>query len=386
MRYDALDRVEEMASTLEAHAGAAEDRGQLPDESAKAMRHIGVIRLLQPRAHGGYEADPREFLETVMKISHHCTSAGWVAGIVGVHSWEIALCDPRLQDEIWGKDPDTWVASPYAPNGKVTPVDGGYILNGRWQFSSGTDQCQWIVLGGVQVDPGPKTFHLYLPRSDYEIVDDSWNVVGLKGSGSKDIVVRDAFVPAYRTIDASSTTDGTAAKVAGVSQPLYRMPWSGVFPNGITAAVIGICEGALAEAFAYQRDRASFGMRAVNDSHAMAAIGEAASEIDASRTHLLHNVGKMFEMVVAGQEVSLEQRAAGRRDQVKAAWRAVAAVDQVFATTGGNALRLERSLQRFWRDAHAGLNHVIHVAPPVYAGYSRIAMGLEATGPYAASF
>ncbi len=153
------------------------------------------MRMLQPRTHGGLEAHPREWAETVMEVASLDGATGWVAGIVGVHPWEMAMADASVQEEVWGDDQDTWIASPYAPMGVLTPADGGYVFNGHWQFSSGTDHCDWIFLGafvgdadGKPVMP-PVNMHVILPRSDYEIVEDSWDVVGLKGTGSKDVIV-----------------------------------------------------------------------------------------------------------------------------------------------------------------------------------------------------
>ena len=177
--------------------------------------------MLQPKTHGGCEAHPREFAETVMRIASLDGAAGWVAGVVGVHPWEMAMADPRVQEEVWGAGPDTWIASPYAPMGILRPVDGGYVFNGRWQFSSGTDHCDWIFLGamlgdadGTMVDAAACSYHVILPRSDYEIVEDSWDVVGLRGTGSKDIIVKDAFVPGLPGAGRSprSSTDRAARR------------------------------------------------------------------------------------------------------------------------------------------------------------------------------
>ncbi|MWO52738.1 hydroxylase, partial [Escherichia coli] len=127
-------------------------------------------------------------------------------------------------DEIWGEDPDMWMASPYAPMGVAKPVEGGYILNGRWSFSSGTDHCGWIMIGAAVGDKDgnrlmpPQNLHVLLPRSDYDIDPDSWNVVGLRGTGSKDLIVKDAFIPTYRTLAAGKVFDGTAAKEFGRTQ------------------------------------------------------------------------------------------------------------------------------------------------------------------------
>jgi 3-hydroxy-9,10-secoandrosta-1,3,5(10)-triene-9,17-dione monooxygenase len=387
MTSDLLDRVEKSAAYFEEHAEDAEVLGRLPDATVRHIKATGIIRALQPKEFGGAEGHPCDFLEGVMSIAGRCGASGWVSGVVGVHPWELALFDERVQQEIWGENPDTWVASPYAPMGRAKPVDGGYVFNGRWPFSSGTDHCRWVVIGGMfmQADgsplPEPRGGHFVLPRSDYQIVEDSWQVAGLKGTGSKDLVVKDAFIPAYRTVDEAKLFSGDLAAESGRTSPLYRLPWMTLFPSAITASMVGMAEGALAATFAYQRSRVTvFQNKAIEDSHAMAAIGEAASEIDASRVQLLGNVRKIYDLLAAGSAVPLEIRAAARRDQVRAAWRCAAAVDTLFANCGGNAIRLGKPIQRFWRDIHAGLNHAVHMAGPVYQGYATVAMGAEPTG------
>src|SRR5699024_6987810 len=144
-----IDAIEASADRIRELGPGNESRGQLTDEAAKLLGQSGAIRMLQPRSHGGLEAHPREFAEAVMQLAASDGSTGWVAGIVGVHRWEMAMTDPRVQQEIWGEDQNTWIASPYAPMGVARPVDGGYIFKGHWQFSSGTDHCDWIFLGAL---------------------------------------------------------------------------------------------------------------------------------------------------------------------------------------------------------------------------------------------
>ena len=262
--------------------------------------------------------------------------------------------------------------------------DGGYIFNGRWQFSSGTDHCDWIILGaflgdgeGKPVMP-PQMLHMILPRKDYEIVEDSWNVVGLRGTGSKDVIVKDAFVPAYRTMDAAKVMDGTAQREAGMTEPLYLMPWSTMFPLGISSATIGIAEGALAAHLDYQRQRVgATGTAIKDDPYVMYAIGEAAADINAARQELLANADRIYDMVAAGKEVSFADRAAGRRTQVRAVWRAVSAVDDIFARSGGNAARMDKPLQRYWRDVHVGQMHAIHVPGTIYHAAALSSLGID---------
>jgi alkylation response protein AidB-like acyl-CoA dehydrogenase len=379
-----LDNLAAIADQLRDQAPEAERLGRLPDSTAKLLKSAGAIRLLQPKKYGGFEAHPREFAESVMSAAALDPATGWICGIVGVHPWQLAFADPRVQEEVWGADNDTWMASPYAPTGIARPADGGYIFNGRWQFSSGTDHCDWIFLGamlgdaqGGIADP-PTMLHMILPRADYEIVEDSWNVVGLKGTGSKDIVVRDAFVPSYRVMNGDHVIDGTAQREYGVTETLYKMPWSTMFPLGISAAVIGIAEGALAAHLDYQRGRVGAQGTAVKDDpYVLFAISEAAADINAARQELLANVDRIWGIVESGGEVDFALRAAGRRTQVRAAWRAVMAVDQIFARSGGNALRMDKPLQRYWRDAHAGLNHAIHVPSTVYHASALSSMGFD---------
>jgi 3-hydroxy-9,10-secoandrosta-1,3,5(10)-triene-9,17-dione monooxygenase len=383
-----LDRLNDIADQLRQQAWEAEQLGQLPDATVKSMKAIGSIRLLQPKNYGGAQVHPREFAETVMATAALDPAAGWINGVVGVHPYQLAYADPRVADEVWAHDIDTWVASPYAPQGVAKPVDGGYIFNGRWQFSSGTDACDWIILGAMIGDADgkplmpPQMLHMILPREDYQIVPDSWNVVGLRGTGSKDVIVKDAFVPSYRTMDALEVMDGTAQRKAGMTETLYLMPWSTMFPLGISSAVIGIAEGALAAHLDYQRERVnSSGVAIKDDPYVMYAIGEAAADINAARQELLTNADRIYDMVDAGTEVSFEDRAAGRRTQVRAVWRAVSAVDEIFARSGGNAMRMDKPLQRYWRDAHTGMAHAIHVPGTVFHASALSSLGVDPQGP-----
>jgi 3-hydroxy-9,10-secoandrosta-1,3,5(10)-triene-9,17-dione monooxygenase len=385
MSHEVLERVEALATYLDDHEEETERLGRLPDETVTRLKDAGIVRMLQPKEWGGYEADPAQFLEAVMSVASHCGASGWVAGIIGVHPWQLALFDPQVQKDVWDDDPDTWIASSYAPIGVAQRVDGGYRFAGRWGFSSGVDHAEWVFLGGmVACDDGgaggaPERRDFLLPRGDYEIVPNSWDVVGLEGTGSKDVIVRDAFVAESHTIDVAAFHTGTAARDLAEPTPLVLMPWSVVFPNAITAAVIGIAEGALATHIRLQRDRAS-ALRgtAASDPYGMAAIGEAASEIHACRTQMLSNVSRTFDLLQCGaREIPFELRAQCRRDQVRGSWRAVEAVDRIFANAGGGAIRRDSPMQRKWRDAHAGLNHVINNAAPVYHAYAATVMGVE---------
>ncbi|MFQ6396212.1 hydroxylase [Nocardia sp. KC 131] len=385
MAHEVVQRVEEFGPELAGLAEENEKLGKLSDRTVELLKSAGVIRLLQPKEYGGYTAHPSEFAEAVMAVARHDGAAGWVCGVVGVHPWELAQMDPRLAQEVWGENPDSWIASPYMPNGVANPVEGGgYTLSGRWPFSSGSDHCDWDFLGallgdgkGKPVMP-PTVMHVVLPRSDYSIIDDSWDVVGLRGTGSKDVVVENAFLPEYRTIEQSDVQAGAAAERVGLTETLYKLPFAAMFPLGITSAVIGMCEGALALHLDQQRERVAVtGVQVKDDPYVLYSAGEAASEIAASRVQLIDGISRLYDKVESGQEVTIEDRSNVRRNQVRCAWRAVSALDEIIARSGGNAFRRSNPLQRYWRDAHAGLNHMIHVPGVAYHANALAAMGLE---------
>lgn len=379
---EALERINKYADQLAAQTDEADRIGRLTDETARLLREIGVIRLLQPQEFGGYECHPNEFFEAVMQVCVQSGSAGWVAGVVGVHPWQLGQIDKQAQSEIWGSDPDTWVASPYAPFGRAKPVDGGFVYSGHWPFSTGTDHAEWVILGGMLTDPGgevgspPQIRHLILPKGDYEIVDGSWEVMGLKGSGSKDIVVREAFVPHHRVVDPARFVDGEAARSAGRDNPLYALPFGVMFPAAIIAATLGIAEGALAAFIRYTRDRISiYGERVASDPFQLTAFGLAAADIEASRVHFLDDMKRMYDVVASGGTLTIEQRIASRRNHVAASARSVQAVDRLFAHAGGGSIRLDNPLQRFWRDLHAAMNHLCNVAEPVHLAFGASTFG-----------
>jgi len=367
----ATDRVAPVADILEKDAANCDRLGQLTPVTEDALRATGVVKMLQPKDFGGTEGHPTEFMETVVEVASHSPAAGWVAGVVGVHPHEVALGDRRMQAEIWGEDPETWIASPYAPMGRARPVEGGYVFNGRWPFSSGTDLCQWVTIGGFITEADGETIsdrrarHFVLPRSDYEIVADSWQVVGLKGTGSKDLIVRDAFVPSYRVIDTLEIDEGTAGAGTGREDPLYAMPRNVMFSGAISAATLGICKGMLHAFVDLTRTRdGRFGKSSL-DPFQLAALGEAAADIDASIRHFLSDIDRCYDICAAGGPTPLSLRAEVRRNQVRATNRAAAAADKLFAIAGGVSLRENLPLERLWRDSQSAIHHVQNVQDPI---------------------
>jgi len=376
-----LDAVTELLPALRERAQEAEDARVVPAESVKALTEAGFFRLLQPARYGGFEADPVTFYSAVRMIASACGSTGWVASVVGVHPWQLALFPAQAQDEVWGSDRGTRMSSSYAPTGRAQLVDGGHLLTGRWSFSSGCNHASWVLLGGIVTDEqgNPVDFRTFLlPAADYEI-DDVWDTVGLRGTGSNDIVVDGAFVPEHRSLSFADVTKCACPGQEVNTAPLYRIPFGSVFSYTITTPIIGMATGAYHAHVAYQRDRVSTayaGHKVSEDPFAQARIAEAAAEIDGAWLALERNMTELMAGVRAGEPVPMPLRLRIRRDQVRGTAQAISAVDLLFENSGGRALRSGTPIQRFWRDAHAGRVHAINDPERALTMFGRGEFGL----------
>ncbi len=376
--HEVTERVKDAATFFEQQAPESDKLGRLTDGEAQKLREAGVVRMLQPKEFGGYESHPAEFYETVMEIGLHSPPAGWIAGVVGVHPFEFGQLELKVQQEVWGEDPDTWTASPYAPLGRARPVEGGYLFSGRWPFSSGSDHCEWAILGGMVTDQEgkvgtpPEIRHFILPRPDYEILEDSWQVMGLAGSGSKDVVVKDAFIPEYRTVVADKMNSGWYAEQNRPGHPLYKLPFGVMFPGAIAASTLGICEGAINQFVEYTRGRVTVaGVKTAQDPFHVEAVSVALADMSASRRQFLGDITDLYDHVVRGGDITMSMRLEIRRNQVRAVRRVVDAVDNLFNHAGGHSIWLDQPMQRYWRDMHAGMNHVCNVAEPMHLAWGQ---------------
>jgi 3-hydroxy-9,10-secoandrosta-1,3,5(10)-triene-9,17-dione monooxygenase len=374
--------VRELLPQLRERAQETEDARMVSAESVKALTDTGFFRLLQPARFGGFEADPVTFLTAVALIASACGSTGWVSSVVGVHPWQLALFPLRAQQDVWGADPGTRMSSSYAPTGRAEAVDGGHRLSGRWSFSSGCDHATWALLGGIVLDPDgkPVDFRTFLlPATGYEI-DDVWDTVGLRGTGSNDIVVADAFVPEYRSLSFTDVSRCACPGQQANPAPLYRLPFGSVFSYAITTPIIGMATGAYQAHVAYQRDRvrASYvGQKASEDPFGQMRVAEAAAELDAAWLALERNMTELMEYASAREKIPIPLRLRVRRDQVRGTCQAISAVDLLFENSGGRALRTGTPIQRFWRDAHAGRVHAINDPERALSMFGRGEFGLQ---------
>ncbi len=368
--------------TIAARSGIADEQRRLPAETIDELISAGVLRMLQPKRYGGHEASPQEFFEVIRALAAACGSTGWVASVLGVHPWHVGLFSEVTQDEVFGDTPDAVLCSAYAPVGRLDAVEGGFRVSGHWSFSSGSDHADWALLGGLVSDGSETPVHttVLLPRSDFR-VEDTWDVVGLRGTGSNDILVDEAFVPAHRALTHAAQQSGGAPGLQVNDGTLFRLPFASIFTNAVTVPVLGAVEGCLIAWQQHMRDRVRVspaGGRFADDPFAQVAVARAASELDASWLQLERNLDDLWSAADAGPgPVGLDLRVRARRDQVIATERALHAVELLFKTAGANSLHRGNPIERAWRDAHAGSVHVANDIDRALTQFGRHSFGLD---------
>ncbi|MGW5276866.1 hydroxylase [Streptomyces sp. NPDC004044] len=374
----------EHADELRAEAVPSDELGRITDRTAEILRESGGIRLLQARDLGGFEAHPNDFLDWVLAVGERHPSAGWVAGVVGIHPWELSIADPRLQKEVYGRDPDTWVASPYAPFGRAVPVEGGYRFTGTWPFSTGTDHCEWVILGGMLADASgtpttpPTVRHFVMPRADYEVVPDSWNVMGLSGTGSKDVRMTDVLVPDHRVLDGAEVRDNTYSDRRRPESALYAMRFGVMFPFAISAGTFSIARGAVAAAEQHIESRVSSqGSASKADPFVLAALAKAHADVEAGIAHIRTVIAGFHDTVASGGDITVKDRLRFRSDQVRATDRAITAVNELYRLMGSSSIQKSSPLERHWRDLQVAATHVCNSREPCYLAWGLDRFGAE---------
>jgi 3-hydroxy-9,10-secoandrosta-1,3,5(10)-triene-9,17-dione monooxygenase len=357
-----LDRVRPLLPAIRERAPETEAARRVSEATVKELLESGVFRALQPARWGGLEAEPLAFYEAVAEIGTVCASTAWCLGVVGVHDWQLALFAEEAQDAVWRDDPATRISSSYAPTGCVTAVDGGYRLAGTWSFSSGCDFCQWVFLGGVLPrDGGIEMRTFLLPRRDYRI-DDNWHVMGLAGSGSKNIVVEDAFVPEAFSHSFAEAFAGRSPGQASNPGPLYRLPFGCVFAGALVGPALGAARGAVEEALRQVVGRVSAGdgRKAGEDPAVLARFSEAANLVDAAWEAQAAVWRELQATARRGEPMPLPLRARSRSVGAQAVEWAVQATLRVFQAAGSRAIFTDNPLQRAFRDVMAARAHFIN--------------------------
>jgi 3-hydroxy-9,10-secoandrosta-1,3,5(10)-triene-9,17-dione monooxygenase len=374
---DMLARVQALQPLFRGNAAQAREARKVPQANIEALKDAGFFLALQPAEWGGYELDPQDFFRMQIAIARACMSTAWASGIIAVHAFQIALMDRRAQEDVWGEDIHTRVSSAYAPMGKVEPVEGGFRFSGRWGWSSGCDHCTWALLGGLLPDGTYRTF--LVPREDY-VVEDTWQSMGLQGTGSNDIVVTNAFVPDYRTHKQSDGFQGTNPGVDQGSAPLYRLPWAQLFVRVVSTPAIGAAMDALEIYQALVKGKASGDVtKLAGDIATQARIAKANNAIAEMTSVLFGNFDAMLDRVRADQPISLESRILYRYQASLVIDKCIAVVDELFSSAGGSSVFQGSEIQQRFLDIHTARAHVANNPTAFARNLGAVALGADNT-------
>ena len=370
-------RAEALLPGLYERARVAEESRRLPDDTVREFRAAEFHKILQPRRFGGFELGFDTAAEVIRTLATACGSSGWVANLFIVHNWQIGLFPIQAQEEYWadGSDQVCSTAS-FATHSEMKEVDGGFRLSGRWKFSSGCDFAGWFII----LKPSPTCMDwLLVPRSDLDIVDD-WFVSGLSGTGSKDLILDDVFVPEHRRLSITELATGNTPGGKAHGIPLARLPF--VLPAvwGIPPALVGMASG-MAEAVR----RTLIGKKALFSGELQAErvanqmkLTEAMTDIHAAELIMRHRLTELMRWGEVGAPPSALDSLSSQRDASYVSRLMGKVANNLALMSGATSISLSNPIQRYQRDINAGVTHVSLVWEEAAENYGRALWELPA--------
>lgn len=382
---EALDRARALTPVLRARSAETEALRHTPEQSVRDLQNAGLFGILQPRRFGGSELPFRSLIEVCALVAQGCGSTAWVYANLASHHWMLGMWHSRAQEEIWGEDPHVLIASAFVfPAGHAYPCEDGYRISGRWKFSSGIDSCRWTMVGAIVHDEatGEGEYRMFLvPQHDYRQID-TWFVAGLKGTGSEDLEVTQAFVPEYRTLAVADVLGGSTPGSTVNTGLLYRVPPFDMFPYVVGGVALGIAEGAIATftADTVTRLAAYSSTRMADYATVQVRLAEASAAVHAARLVMIGRCDQAMQIAARGRP-TLDEKVTFRRDGAYAAKLCTRAVDVLFEASGGDALYDQRDIQRAFRDVHAANNHAALTWDVAASLYGKVALGIRVDNP-----
>ena len=382
VRAAMVARARALIPQLRDRAARTEELRRLPPETERDLHETGLFRIVQPKRVGGSELDYVALIDCAEQLGKADASVAWNFANLASHQWMLAMFDTQAQDMVWDRDPTALIASSFIfPAGRARRVQGGYRLRGSWPFSSGVASCEWNMLGSVvssddEAD-GIEYRIFLLPKTDYRILD-TWNAAGLRGTGSNDVEVRDAFVAESLSVAVSDLAGGPTPGSAVNPNPLYGLPVFSLFPFVLSGVALGNAQACLDDYIDTARYRASTYNRAkLGDLQStQIKIAEASAKIDAARLIMRSNCIEAMEAARRGQIPDMAVKTKSRRDGAHSVNICTEAVSLLFAASGARGLFTSGALQRQFRDAHAINSHIAFNFDAAGTNYGRIALGL----------
>jgi 3-hydroxy-9,10-secoandrosta-1,3,5(10)-triene-9,17-dione monooxygenase len=351
-REELLARARQLVPALKERALSSEKLRQCPPETVQDFIDSGLLVAGNPPRYGGYEVDYDVTHDILIELGRGDTSQAWCYAVWTVLNWAVGHFPEQAQEEYFATGPHTLCSSSFDPSkGKAERVSGGYRLTGHWDFSSGCDAATWFMPGATGPE-GP--LWLLLPKGDYEVVD-TWHVSGMAGTGSKDVDVRDVFVPEHRTLNPGVVGDTNMIAYELHGRLTYKIPMRMLLIWELICPLIGTADAAIEE-FVTRWRGTSGRSRSGEGAQMQVRLAQSGAEVDAAKALFQRSMDDLLTMALNGQVYSELDKARFARDKAYVAQLCVQAVNRLFEASGGRALYLNQRMQRLHRDAHA-LSH-----------------------------
>ena len=381
-----IGRAKALIPRLRDRAARTEELRRLPPETERDLHDTGLFRIVQPKRVGGAEFDYVALVDCADALGQADASVAWNFANLASHHWMLGMFDKRAQDLVW-KNADALIASSFIfPAGRAGKVDGGYVLRGSWPFSSGVDSCEWNMLASVvssddEAD-GIEYRIFLLNKSDYRIKD-TWNATGLRGTGSNDVEVNDAFVAEPMTLAVNDLAGGPTPGSAVNPNALYALPVFSLFPYVLSGVALGNAQACLDNYVEVARHRASTYNRAklADLQSTQIKIAEASAKIDAARLIMRSTCIEAMADARSGHVPDTAAKTRLRRDGAYSVNLCTEAVSLLFSASGARGLFTTGALQRQFRDAHAINSHLAFNFDAAGTNYGRVALGLPSENP-----
>jgi 3-hydroxy-9,10-secoandrosta-1,3,5(10)-triene-9,17-dione monooxygenase len=381
--YDeAMRRAREIVPVLRERAQKCEDARVLLPENEKLLHETGLFRYHQPKRFGGMELPFVAVVDIVAELARGCPSTAWNVGNLGCHHWILGYYEPETQHEIWDKNPDALIASSIAlAAGRGRKVKDGFVVSGRWPFSSGVDNSDWNMLAVTvyESDTAVDWRLCVVPKSDYKVID-TWYAMGMVGTGSKDIEVKEVFVPERRALALVRCRGGAEHPGAALNPgPLYRIPIVAAAGHPLSGTILGAAEGAfqhVKEVFA-KRTGTYTGAKVADFQAVQIKLARARCLVDSAR-YLMRESALVFQ---SNQDLDVETRLRLRAQNGFAVSQAREAVEVLWSFYGANAIYTRDPLQRYLRDAQVASQHFTFNFDISGSAFGTVAMGGKYANP-----
>ncbi len=381
LRIELLDRIRALQPMLERNAPATEEARRVGEENIEALRAAGVFKIMVPRRFGGLETDIRTKIEVAREVAKGCGSSAWVTSLMNVCSFFTGLASAKTQEDIWGANPDARIAGVFNASSTSRKVDGGYVVTGRWPWSSGCLHADWAMLGIPVVDADGNKIEealAFMPMSDLTI-EETWFTAGMRGSGSNTTVAEDVFVPEHRLISIPGVLAGETPTPYN-DEALYRASFVPVAALILAGPQLGLCSRALEyvlEMAPKRRIAYTFYTRQMDSPSFQLNMAKAATLVDTAHLFAYRAADLIDEAARDAREFTYLERARIRMDVGHTVTMAREAIDVLMSSHGASSFADFNPLQRIWRDCETASRHAV-VGPDIAAEvYGRALVGIN---------